>query len=321
MLDNIALHNHDQVVEEVKQGKKLQGTGDNWDFQIRAHDMRTTNQNKDLHYFASNLIVERVPCEGLSQESPQRDISKVPNSLFLLNDNETRKLREDFKVLVGRVLVKHIESLSFLKSIIPEHITSKYPNEMAQKSTIVPLAIQFKEEKKYDDVVDILCSYENTLEDIYSKAGVITIPEGTKPATTGDTSLSGARSNPSQPGAHVRQDDKQDHMKVVSVPFGGDELTRVRFAGAKDLRRGCHTAKDRFDHCSPFTIEMFHTKMAFVQVMLTYNTNCSIEMLKCLVPVPRYFRASPLKSKSSGNRQVKTISSQDRQVHIAAQCY
>jgi hypothetical protein len=46
---------------------------------------------------------------------------------------------------------------------------------MAQKSTIVPLAIQFKQEKKYDDVVDILCSYENTLEDIYSKAGVIDV--------------------------------------------------------------------------------------------------------------------------------------------------
>ena len=275
MLDKIGLHNHDQVVEEVKKGKKLQGTGDNWDLEIRAHDMRKANQNRDLHYFASNLIVERVPCESLSQESPQLDLGKVPNSLFLLNDDETRKLREDFKVLVGRILVKHIDSLAFLKSIIPEHITSKYPNEMAQKSTIVPLEIQFKEEKKYDDVVDILCSYENTLEDIYSKAGVINIPQGTKPATADGTSLTGARSNPSQPGAHIRRDDEQDHMRKVSVPFGGDQLTRVRFAGAKDLRRGCHGAKDRFDHCSPFTIEMFHTKMAFVQVMFTQNTKKS----------------------------------------------
>ena len=91
---------------------------------------------------------------------------------------------------------------------------------MAQKSTIVPLVIQFKE-KKYDDIVDILCSYENILEDIYSKAGVITVPEGTKLATTGDI-LFGAGSNRSQTGAQVRQFDKQDHMKGVFVLFGGN---------------------------------------------------------------------------------------------------
>jgi hypothetical protein len=56
-------------VNKVEQGKKLQGTGDNWDYKIRVHDMRKTEQNRDLHYFASN-IVERVPCEGLSKIAP-----------------------------------------------------------------------------------------------------------------------------------------------------------------------------------------------------------------------------------------------------------
>ena len=250
----------------MKQGKLLQGTGDNWDYKIQVHDMRKSEQNKDLHYFASNLIAERVPCEDLSKTAPQHDILTVPNSMFLLDDTETKKLREDFKVLVGRILVDRITALSFMKSIIPAHIDSKYPNEMAQKSTIIPLSMQFKEEKKYDDVVDILCTYENTLEDIYSKAGLIEIPKGTKPAASND-SLSGVASRPDQPGAHAKKNDSNDHMRQVEVPFGGDQLTRVRFAGAKDLRKGCHTAKDRFEHCSPFTIEMFHTKMAFVQVI------------------------------------------------------
>jgi len=161
------------VVDEVKQGKRIQGTGDNWDYRIQAHDMTSDNQNIDLHYFASNIIVERVPCEGLSQNSPQKDIITLPNEDFLLNAEETQKLREDFKVLVGRVLVEFIPALAFLKSVIPTHIEHRFQKEMAQKSAIIPLPMQFKNEKKYDDVVDILCSYENTIEDIYVKAGTV----------------------------------------------------------------------------------------------------------------------------------------------------
>ena len=104
--------------------------------------MHKSEQNKDLHYFASNIIVERVPCEGLNKTAPQRDILTLPNSMFLLDEAETLKLREDFKVLVGRILGERIPSPSFLKSIVTTHIESKYSKEMAQKSTITPLAMQ-----------------------------------------------------------------------------------------------------------------------------------------------------------------------------------
>lgn len=263
LLDDVGNHFLDKTVQEVKQGKKLQGTGDNWDMKIQAHDMRADAQNSDLHYFASNLIVERVPSEGLSKVAPQKDIETLPNEEFFLKDEEEKKLREDFKVLVARVLIEFIPALGFLKSVVPSHIDHRFQKEMSQKSTIVPLPMQLKDERKYDGVVDILCFYENTIEEIYVKAGKVV---ESQPEARPLQSLQGEHSNPDQPGGHVNRADPNDPMKDISVPFGGDQLTRVRFVGAKDLRLGCHTAKDRFSHCSPFVSELFHTKMSFVQV-------------------------------------------------------
>ena len=126
ILDMIGNHFSDSVVEAVRSGKKLQGTDDNWDMKIHAHDMRSTHQNQDVHYFASNLIVERVPCQSLSTTSPRKNIHTLPNSVFLLNNDEEIKLREDSKVLVGRVIVSSISSLAFLKNVIPDRIHPSY---------------------------------------------------------------------------------------------------------------------------------------------------------------------------------------------------
>jgi hypothetical protein len=180
---------------------------------------------------------------------------------------EAIKLREDFKVLVVRVLVTNIPQLSFLKSIIPEHIPHKYQQEMVKKSMIIPLPMQMKDEKKYEDVADILDSYEQELEDIYIRAGIIRKPKGPEQEQPVRIT-SGESATPDQEAAHFNKDDANDHMKGISVPFGGDQMTRVRFAGAKDLRAGAHTAKQRFNHCSPFVSELFHTKMAYVQVKI-----------------------------------------------------
>ena len=267
LLDILGNHFADSAIDQVRLGNKLHGTGDNWDMKIRHHDMLSTHQNTDLHYFASNLIVERVPCDNLSTTSPQKDILSLPNSTFLLNSAEATKLREDFKILVARVLVTNISQLSFLKSIVPQHISHKYQQEMAKKSTIIPLPMQMKDEKKYEDVVDILDSYEQELEDIYVRAGVVRKPNGPEQEQPARIT-SGASATPDQAAAHFNKDDANDHMKGISVPFGGDQMTRVRFAGAKDLRAGAHTAKQRFDHCSPFVSELFHTKMAYVQVKI-----------------------------------------------------
>ena len=49
----------------------------------------------------------------------------------------------------------------------------------------------------------------------------------------------------------------------VKAPCFGDQLTRVRLAGAKDLCVGCHSAQQRLDHLYPFCIVDWHTKRSF----------------------------------------------------------
>ena len=119
-----------------------------------------------------------------------------------------------------------------MKAVIPEHISHEYSQQMSEKSTIVSLTIINANESKYDDCVKILKTYEKWIAEIYVQAGLLDeilphtdnppIPEG--PAASGQTN------------AH-RQDIHDDPMRDVKIAFAGDQLTHVRFAGAKDLLR------------------------------------------------------------------------------------
>ena len=133
------------------------------------------------------------------------------------------------------------------------------------------MPIIMKGEKKYAEIVDVLDQLEKWTEEIYTAAGLCSsdppsCPDATPVMRT--TSRLGQLAADIPPTAS-----ESDPLCGVKVPCYGDQLTRVRFAGAKDLRAGCHSAKQRLDHRYPFCIVDWHIKRSFLKVPYRHCIN------------------------------------------------
>ncbi|XP_055997105.1 uncharacterized protein LOC130047014 [Ostrea edulis] len=150
----------------------------------------------------------------------------------------------NFKVGVSRQRddkVGHMEHWFGSAAIIQHTNFNNFAMQSPQKPLLqmppmIPLPLLCKNEQKYAEVVDVLDSYEQLIEDIYTKP-VIQVNYATK------------------------------------VHIGGDQLTRERFSGAKRLRATALSSREKFQHLTPITFEFFHLQMNFLNMIhkLLYN--------------------------------------------------
>ena len=178
--------------------------------------------------------------------------------------------RERYRIFLGRILCNSFEFFRFFNAVVPDHTPCRYQTEMASQSVVVPLPVLMKDEKKYADVVDVLDQLETWTHEIYSQAGICDIAndeDHVPPDLPVDS-----RSRPDQPSAHIPPTpEASDPLQNVRISCFGDQLTRVRLAGAKDLRSGCHTPRDRLEHIHPVRIVDWHTKRSLLKVQYGYN--------------------------------------------------
>ena len=115
--------------------------GDNIDKRIAPRNMRVDHQVQSLHYFHAYAALNRIETLHLDDTCPHGDIEQLPLSTFLLSPDDCCVLRDNYVVLVSRILVKHLTFLNKFGKHVPKHIHHLYTDIMTQKSTVVSLSI------------------------------------------------------------------------------------------------------------------------------------------------------------------------------------
>lgn len=283
--DEIGMHFLDKVAEEVKVGKTFSFVLDNIDWEERVHEMRSDNQNKSVHAVATSLVFDRVSSSHLDDEEPQQSLAETDIvNLVELEETELVDQFNSYKKIAAEILYEQIPAFSFLKNCNID-LSSEYEAEMKSKSVVVPFPVLLKDEKKYSEIVDVMVQLETWIHEIYMKAGKIpdirseSVDTNSPDPVTSSSIPSTAASRPDQPLSHVHPaTDPTDPLANTRVPCYGDQLSRVRLAGAKDLRAGCHTARDRLDHIHPIKVADWHCKRSFLKV----NSNKIISLFSKL---------------------------------------
>ncbi|XP_062598648.1 uncharacterized protein LOC134260084 [Saccostrea cucullata] len=158
-------------------------------------------------------------------------ISIMPSNTPMQSKNplEHNTAKNYLKVLLARKIVDYMPEFKWMEKVLPDHIPHDLQQEMSTPSKIFMLPILLKNEACYSDCLHILDSYVEDINRIYAKAG------------------------------------RGGELDKLQVPVGGDQLTRVRLEGAKALRRGTHTAVERFEQLNPFINELFYTLQDFLE--------------------------------------------------------
>ena len=298
VFDDIGKHFLDHAVELVKAGMKFVYVIDNIDWEERVHDMREHHQNKSVHAVATSMVFSRISSDQLPDDGPQKDVKTCNfRETVSVGDEEMKSIKSRYRMFVAKTLTEKFPELSRLKLYVSEELTLRHEHSivMKGKSEVMTLPVLMKDEKKYSDCVDVLHQLEAWTHEIYKAASGQNESDPQSPSDAYD--LVEVATRPDQPRAHIPPTSSDDDpLKGVKIPCFGDELTRVRFAGARDLRSGCHTAKQRLDHLYPYRIVGWHTKRSFLKVYnLAYNLwislkclgkiNCSVHPLACMYPL------------------------------------
>lgn len=227
---------NDSVIDLVKEKRRFRIIGDNINWTVGVHDQRMDHTSYMEHAFGSAILVQNVDFISSPSENYQKHFEATPCQEFMPSADDFALYRRDYTVLMSRVVFQHLPYFQIFEDIVPARLSQACDEQLSVKTKVIPLPVLYKNEQKYQDVVEILAFYEKTVVDACDAAGA----------------------------------DSSD----VHIHIGGDQLTRERFSGAKALRAHEDTPLNRFENLSPITFEFFHMHMNFLKMAFStlYDT-------------------------------------------------
>lgn len=138
---------HDLPVHKWKASLELEGSsekgfvivGDNIDKRVTPRNMRIDHQVQSLHYFHSYASKNRIQTDHLDDDRRIKNINDLALSDILPSVEDCSSIRNNFTVLVARVIVKYLSHFSMFKKAVTNHIQHQYSRQMEEKSTVVSI--------------------------------------------------------------------------------------------------------------------------------------------------------------------------------------
>lgn len=158
-----------QIIQDIASGLDGKLNGDNLDIRVTTNDLRLTNRDKDLHFFASDFVMNRIKVGNDSKKANLNPTYTAQN--FLPNDDEISAYKESLKILLGRDIQHHMSEFQWMRHCLPKNIPHNLSHVMSKKSNIHLLPVSLSNETSYGGCLKILDEYTEMVNRWYTKAG------------------------------------------------------------------------------------------------------------------------------------------------------
>lgn len=117
--------------------------GDNLDKHVKPRNMTEDAQASTHHYFHMYGVRDRLDTSHLSDHAPSLDLSELNVDEVLPTEEDYKILRNNFAILISRVLKNRCSFFSKFASSVERHISHMFSDEMSQKSEVVSVGLWF----------------------------------------------------------------------------------------------------------------------------------------------------------------------------------